>query len=397
MSLVVTPRPVINALDLRDILTPLCGEQAIDICGVVRLPRHLPHTDEWLNWLHQNHHAGLEYMVRDPHGRADPTRDRSWARTLIVFAQRYADGWSPDDMSAPRGLADNAPWTDGVSRFARGLDYHDVLRRGIRRVTTGLREELRRRNVVAAEQDIVTVDAVDAGPFLEREYAWLAGFGFYGKNTMLIHPKLGSAMSLGVALTNLEVNGLDEVSRPLVGPAALEMSDDGMMSLCGNCTRCLDACPTDAFTEPWHLDASRCLSAWSIEWRGGAPEQERNKQGGLLFGCDICQSVCPWNHKAARKLLGDIRPEYETLTAHNELDLADLITMDPDSFRTRFRKTPLWRCHPEGMRRNALIVAANCGRADLLPVISRVAADDTDEDVRAVAQWAAKVLEGRGS
>lgn len=389
----MTTHPVIDALSLRRILSPLCADQSIDLCGVVRLPKRLPHTAEWLNWLLKRHHADLDYLLHDPHGRADPTQERPWARTLLVFAQRYGDGWGPDDAAAFEGAVREAPWTDGVSCYARGLDYHDVLRRGLRRVTTGLRKELHASGVVTAEQDLMTVDAVDAGPYLEREYAWLAGFGFYGKNTVLIHPRLGSALFLGVALTNLEVNGLADAPRPLIGPPAQKYPDQGMSSLCGKCTRCLDACPTDAFAAPWELDASKCLSTWSIEWRGGAPADRRHEQGGLLFGCDICQAVCPWNHKAVRKLLGGVRPEYGPLAAHAELGLADMIAMDTDTFRTRFRKTPLWRCHPEGMRRNALIVAANTGRHDLLGTIGRAAVHDPDPEVREVAVWALAELE----
>ncbi len=387
--------PRITALTLRGILGPLCAGESIDLCGVVRLPRRLPHTADWINWLLENRHGDLEYLLRDPHGRADPTRAHPWATTLLVFGQRYSDGWTPDDASAATGCSDDRPWTDGVSRYARGLDYHDVLRKGIRNITSALRRELHARGVIAAEQDMQAADAVDAGPYLEREYAWLAGLGFYGKNTMLIHPRLGSALFLGVALLELEVTGLADAPRPLVGPPAQRVPDeDGMAHLCGKCTRCADACPTGALNDPFRLDAHDCLSTWTIEWKGSAPANRRGEQGGLLFGCDVCQAVCPWNHKAARRLLGGIREEYGTRPEHDDLDLADLITCDADTFRDRFRRTPLWRCHPEGLRRNALVVAANTGRADLLPAIRRVAADDSDPDVREAAQWALGVLEG---
>ncbi len=386
--------PSLSALQLRDILAAPARSQHIDLVGVVNLPRRLVHGPDYLAWLRDEHHGGLEYLSRDPEDRLDPTRKRDWAASLLVFAQRYASGWEPDDSEARDGCRDGRPWTAGVSRYARGDDYHDVLRRSIRRLTQLLREELHRRGVLRAEGDLLTEDAVDAGPFLEREYAWLAGFGFYGKNTLLIHPRLGSALFLGVAVTNLRITGLDEAPRPLLGPPAARAPDPaGMTSLCGNCALCLDACPTGALIRPFALDANRCLSTWSIEWRGGAPADRRREQGGLLFGCDICQQVCPWNHKAAR--LSDEPPlaAYVTSPAHGELDLADLIRSDADTFRARFRRSPLWRSHPEGMRRNALLVAANTGRRDLVEVVREAAGDDPDAGVREVARWALSELE----
>lgn len=390
----MTASPRIAALSLRPLLAPLCAAHGIDLCGVVSLPRRLPHTADWLNWLLKGRHADLEYLLRDPHDRADPNRRLPWARSLLVFGQRYANGWTVADPEPAAGCADGRPWTAGVSRYARGRDYHDVLRGAIRAVVRSLRGQLHARGVLAAESDLQSTDAVDAGPYLEREYAWLAGLGFYGKNTMLIHPRLGSALFLGVALTSLDVTGLADAPRPLVGPPAQKLPDEGMTSLCGKCTRCLDACPTEAFADAWELDAFACLSTWSIEWRGSTPPRRRREQGGLLFGCDVCQAVCPWNHKAARKLLDDPPADYAVLPEHAELDLADLIALDADGFRDRFRRTPLWRTHPEGMRRNALIVAANTGRRDLLPAVRRAAADDPDAEVREVAAWALSELEG---
>jgi len=129
---------------------------------------------------------------------------------------------------------------------------------------------------------------------------------------------------------------------------------------CGSCTACLEACPTAALSLAGGLDARRCLSTWTIEWRGQAPAGHEKEQGGLLFGCDICQSVCPWNQRAAgREAPSPVRPEYATRPEHGELKLADLLTLDDGTFRARFRHTPLWRAHPDGMRRNAAVVTQN--------------------------------------
>jgi epoxyqueuosine reductase len=134
---------------------------------------------------------------------------------------------------------------------------------------------------------------------------------------------------------------------------------------CGTCTRCLQACPTDALLPGGGLDAGRCLSTWTIEWRGGTPPERRADQGGILFGCDICQAVCPWNEKAAsRSPDRPVAPEYATRPEHAELRLADLAELSDAEFRTRFRRTPLWRGHPAGMRANAAVVLENLARKE---------------------------------
>jgi epoxyqueuosine reductase len=145
---------------------------------------------------------------------------------------------------------------------------------------------------------------------------------------------------------------------------------------------------------PRILDASRCLSTWTIEWQGRAPADRRGDQGDHLFGCDVCQQVCPWNGRARRTAdaTPPTGPAYAPLPDHAEVDLADLLTLDAATFRARFRRTPLWRAHPDGLRRNALVVAANTGRADLRPLIARIAADDPDPAIREVAAWAAACL-----
>ncbi len=128
---------------------------------------------------------------------------------------------------------------------------------------------------------------------------------------------------------------------------------EAYLSACGSCTRCLDACPTGALDPEHGLDAGLCISTWTIEHRGEVPQEWTDAAAGMLFGCDICQAVCPWNLKAARRGLPPVVPDYGVLSAHAELTLADLAVLDDDEFRRRFRRTPLWRCHPEGMRRNA--------------------------------------------
>lgn len=359
-------------------LAALCPAAGIDLAGAVPLADRAPHAAEWRAWLDAGCAAGLDYLERTRDERAEPRRHSPWARSFLLFAQRYTDGW-------PAGATEPA-WLAAVARYARGHDYHDVLLAAVRAVLAGLRETW---------PDLVAHPAVDTGPYLERDWAAQAGLGFVGKNTCLIHEALGSGLVLAIAPTNLALRDPPADARPLYEVAPRGRLPRADTDRCGSCTRCLDACPTGALTAPRRLDARRCLSTWTIEWQGRAPLADRARQGDHLFGCDVCQEVCPWNARARK--LAPSRPAptdaYAPLAAHAALDLGDLLTLDEATFRARFRRTPLWRAHPAGLRRNALVVAANTGRVDLLEVVRRVAATDPDAATRAVAAWSAARLE----
>jgi epoxyqueuosine reductase len=361
----------ISAKQLQKIITPLCEEQQIDLAGVVALPHLLPHGSSWLQWIDDGMNGDLEYLSRDPKNRIDPTRKWEWAKTLIVFGQRYTNGWPENG---------NSTWLKHVSRYAWGNDYHYTLLNGIKQITSAVLTEL--------DSESSSHCVTDTGPFLEREYAWLAGLGFTGKNTMLIHPKLGSGLFLGVALLEIEVTDLAEIPKPLFGSPFPIQHEPGPESMCGTCTACIDACPTDALDGSYTMDAAKCISTWTIEWHGRAPESNRHQQGEQLFGCDICQQVCPWNKKAARTLMTEPHSDYLPNHEFDELSLEQLMTIDKADFKTKFRRSPLWRAHPEGMRRNALVVAANSNRTDLVGLIAEISNNDPDEEVREVAHWA---------
>ncbi len=349
-----------SSVQLKSWLAQLCPKAGIEVVGVVPLPCQLPHRHQWEQWIKSGRHGGLEYLTREPENRTNPSIRNPWARSILVMAHRYTAGWPKND-SAPSsgGLASyDSAWTDRVSRYARGNDYHSVLLKSIKQVVRELKLKIPGLEAFAS---------TDTGPYLEREYAWLAGLGFLGHNQCLIHEKLGSGMFLGVALTNLLVEDLPNVGTPAmealyaVSPRRNRTPEFAPVNMCGSCTRCLDACPTNALDISKGLDANLCLSTWSIEWQGRAPENIDHLQDGLLFGCDICQAVCPWNNRADRfrHSQSAVNKAYNVLETHNNLTLSDLEKISDEDFRHRFRKTPLWRCHPQGMRRNALLVKKN--------------------------------------
>lgn len=388
------PELEISCDELAELLARLCPAAGIDLAGAVNLPCLLPHRERWLNWVAQGRHGGLDYLARNPEQRVDPTKAHPWARSVLVFAQRYCNGWPERDRDPSAGGSPGAAvsWLRRVARYARGQDYHDVLLADIRSVLAGLG---------AARSGLQTRTAVDTGPYLERELAWLAGLGFLGRNTCLIHERLGSGLLLGVAVTNLWVRGLaatgdSGAAQPLYAlvKRPCRPAGSGPLNLCGKCTRCQDACPTGALLAEGGMDAGRCLATWTIEWRGATPPPDRPAQGGILFGCDICQAVCPWNHKAGRRgAAAPPKAAYDESEEHGRLELADLLTLDESQFRSRFRRSPLWRCHPGGLRRNALVVAGNLQRTDLAEVVSRIADQDGEQRTREAAAWCRRRIE----
>ena len=270
---------MIARAQLAQLLADLCPRHRIDLAGAVSLPCEMPLGERYEAWCADGRDGGLDYMVRSPEQRLDPTLRNPDAKSLLVFAQRYTDGWPAEATEAVAGAMApvDGPWTTRVSRYARGRDYHDVLLGDLRALLKELGE---------AVPGLVAHASTDTGPYLEREYAWLAGLGFLGKNTCLIHEQLGSGLFLGVAITNLAIEGLARrQAEPLYGvtPRRATRPNEPYLSACGSCTRCLDACPTGALLAEGGLDAGRCLSNFTIEKRGETPEAHLAALlGGLL-------------------------------------------------------------------------------------------------------------------
>jgi len=297
-------------------------ELGFDAVGVASLEAN-PHADAFDRWLAAGYAGGMTYLLRQAAKRKEPAGIMPGARVAIVTLTNYFHGVA-DPGPAPR--------TSGkVAQYARSTDYHRVLGRRLKRLAAAIRD---------VSPGATTRGYVDAGPVPERELAQRAGLGWIGKNTMLIHPEIGSFTFIGVILTDADL--------------ALDLPFQA--DRCGTCHACLDACPTAAFVEPHVMDARRCISYLTIEHRGDFTDAQRHMLGDWVFGCDICQDVCPWNVKFARAT-GD--PELAPRADVAGPDLAELLRQHDRTFVRRYGDTAFARPGAAGMRRNATAVLAN--------------------------------------
>ncbi len=254
-----------------------------------------------------------------------------------------------------------------ISRYAWSReDYHDAVLRRLKQVEAALRQAV----PVEQQPALTTRSYVDTGPIVERVFAKYAGVGWIGKNTCIINQKKGSWLFLGVILTSLEL------TPDLPAP-----------DRCGTCTRCIEACPTDAILAPYQLDSNNCISYLTIEKRGSIPEDLREGMGRHVFGCDICQDVCPWNRKAP----ASAAPEFEPRPGLVNPALAWLAEMSAEEFREAFRGSPIRRTKRSGLRRNAAIAMGNSGNKEFLPLLDQLWPTKI-ETVSESAQWAKSTL-----
>jgi len=268
-------------------------------------------------WLDRGYHAGMAWMTRDPHRRSDPREVMPGARSVIAVAMNY---FSPEQHSSAREHGK-------ISRYAWGEDYHDILERRL----ALLEEELR-----VLFPDARTRRYVDTGPVMDKAWAVRAGIGWLGKHSNVITRDLGSWVFLGEILTTVEF----EYDRPIA-------------DFCGTCTACIEACPTGAIVEPYVVDANRCISYLTIEHRGeDIPGATQWDFQNWVFGCDVCQDVCPWNSFSEEST----EPAFSPREGNLRPGLRALTEITDEAFRERFRKSPVKRCKPSGMRRNARTV-----------------------------------------
>jgi epoxyqueuosine reductase len=376
-----------------------------DLCGVVHVEEfgELAHLPEWL----AHGYAGEMNYLRDPR-RADPRLVLEGARSLIVVALNYNSD-RPHSTELPSDADDESPrgW---ISRYAWGEDYHELLREKLNALVAEMRAEIAEPFEARAY--------VDTGPIIERVAAKHAGLGWLAKNTCLINQQLGSWLFLGVIVTTLELE-------PSLAPFDEKGAAPPPQDLCGSCTRCLDACPTQAFPEPYVLDASRCISYLSIELRGPIPEELRPQMGSAVIGCDICQDVCPWNRKAPVTSLAAFQPrefdrtptmedrnsklemrnsssiERSPRISSDELrvslfapSLEWLASLSQEQFSAIFRGSAAKRTKWRGLVRNACVALGNSrlapgspAHARIIALLDRLAASD-DSLIADHARWA---------
>ncbi len=331
-------------------------QAGFELAGIAPLRKH-QELNDFTEWVAAGRAGEMKYLeTRGEDGelkRASPETTFPWARSVIVCAINYntAHPYSTDVHDPQRG------W---ISRYAWSReDYHDAVLRKLHEVETKLGE-------IVPDTKLTTRCYVDTGPLVERVFAKYAGVGWIGKNTCLINQKIGSWLFLGVILTSLEL------APDLPAP-----------DRCGSCTRCIDACPTDAIIAPYQLDSNRCISYLTIEKRGEIPEEIRAGIGHEVYGCDICQDVCPWNRKAPVTTTEEFQPREGLVNPA----LAWLAEMSEEEFREKFRGSPIKRAKRSGLRRNAVIAMGNSGETKFAPLLKKLEADG-DAVVADAAQWA---------
>jgi epoxyqueuosine reductase len=349
--------------DIKEQLKRAALDLGFDLAGVAGVADTAEHRF-FPEWIAEGRAGEMKYLESrneaDELKRAALVNAAPWARSVVVCALNYN---TDQPYSSHAGSASQG-W---ISRYAWAKrDYHDVILTKLRNLESKLIELCSQRDIAAPR----TWCYVDTGPVIERIFAKYAGIGWVGKNTCVLNQQLGSWLFLGVILTSLELN-------PDLPPA----------DHCGSCTRCLDACPTNAFPAPYEMDATKCIAYLTIELRDTIPEELRPGIGRQIFGCDICQDVCPWNRHAAVTSLPELQPRPELVNP----DLGRLAQLGVEEFRELFHGSPVKRAKLSGLRRNAVIAMANSGDDRFLPLLQQLCSDE-DALVAEHARWAATHL-----
>ena len=350
-------------LNLKNELKRLAAEVGFDLSGVAGVT-DTPEHRFFPEWIAAGRAGEMNYLeARNDAGelkRASLANAAPWARSIVVCALNYNTGqpYSTHAGSQSQGWISRYAWSQ--------RDYHDVLLEKLRALEARLNELCAQHQLPSPR----TWCYVDTGPVIERIFAKYAGIGWIGKNTCILNESLGSWLFLGVLLTSLELT-------PDTPPA----------DRCGTCTRCLDACPTNAFPAPYQLDATKCISYLTIEKRGKIAEDLRAAIGRHVFGCDICQDVCPWNREAPLTSTPGLEARAELVNP----DLEWLARLSLEEFRKVFRGSPVKRARLNGLRRNVAIAMGNSGEKRFIPLLEELSHDE-DVVVAEHASWALQHL-----
>lgn len=331
----------------KDYVRACAAELGFSLCAVATVTP-APHGEFFLRWLDDGCAAGMAYLQRRARERLAPAELLPGARSWISLGFPYRPV-RPEVCDWRRELRGR------IAAYALGSDYHDDLHQRLRLLIRRMQERA---------PHIRCRPFVDTGPVLERDVAWSAGLGWFGRNTNLLHRRAGSWFFLAEVLTTWELE-----------------PDPPARDYCGSCTRCLASCPTGALEAGYRLDARKCISYWTIEHRGPIPHAMRPALGNWVFGCDDCQDTCPWNEKWAR-LHGLDR------SAEAAPYLPELLLFDEAAFRARFRHTAVYRARREGLARNAAVVLGNTRNPEAVPPLAQALEGDPSPVVRGHAAWA---------
>ncbi len=342
-------------------LSALIKDRAVDLgfdlVGISSVEGRYAEADFFKRWLGYGYSGEMQYLERGLLKREKIEEVLPGAKSIISCAVNY-------NTQNPRSTEVPQTETGWVSRYAWGDDYHEILQEMLAKLGDYLKG--------LCEREVRAKVYVDTGPVLEKAHASRGGIGWVGKNTCLINQRIGSWLFLGEIITDAEL-----------------ACDEPVQDRCGSCTRCIDACPTDAIVRPYVLDATKCVSYLTIELKGKIPFDLRKGVENNVFGCDVCQDVCPWNRDAFFSLKKNFRPREKLLSP----DFLWLMELDEDRFREIFRKSPVKRAKRRGFMRNVLVAVGNSENKKYIKYVREMLRDD-EPLIRAHAVWALWKLEG---
>ncbi|MGA0334006.1 MAG: tRNA epoxyqueuosine(34) reductase QueG [Kiritimatiellia bacterium] len=343
-------------------------ERGFDLAGIAAV-QPARHAAAFREWLKQGYHADMDWIARNPELRSEPARWQPEAKSMLVLGVSYA-------TQKPDPSVWNDPLRGRIARYAWGRDYHKVIRRRLADLSGWITEN--------GPRGCRTFPFNDARPVMEHDAALAAGLGFIGRNTLLIHPEWGSMLFLGGLLLSCEL----KADPPTPGSGAAFLSESRKTADCGSCTRCLNACPTHAFPAEYILNSRLCISYQTIENRGEIPEALRPKFGNWIFGCDVCQEVCPWVKRFSRPGRSPwLTPEADRMAPR----LTELAELDEDGFLARFAGTPVMRTKRSGLLRNVAVALGNSGSPEAEASLEKLAADPSAL-IASHARWGLKRL-----
>jgi epoxyqueuosine reductase len=338
----------VNGIDLTRKVKALAHDLGFAPVGITSAdpPEHWASYESWVS---KGYAGEMGYLERNLDRRADPKVLVPGAQSIVCVGLNYLPPGLEADSDGPTGQ---------ISCYARGDDYHDLMKSKLFELLEGIR---------VLDPQVEGRVYVDTGPVLEREYASRAGLGWFGKHTNLIQKRAGSWFFIGELIITTDL-----------------VPDPPAVDHCGTCTRCIDACPTDAILEPYVLDSNRCISYLTIELKGPIPKDLREGMGDWVYGCDVCQDVCPWNVKQAEPTAVQ---EFAARPGADRPDLRGLLALDQSAFSQRFRKSPIKRTKRRGLLRNAAVALGNIGDSSDVEALSGALIDD-EALIRQHAAWA---------